>query len=464
NGQIFFTYPDRPSEELKTHLPMTLHPNPSRILIVGGSLGTLKEFLKYPISRIDFLELDRKLIDVSMRLINMKEDKDALRDSRVDIIVEDGRRFIKRLKRQEYDLIILNLPPPVTASINRFYTTDFFKEVRIVLNNDGILSITLPQSAGYIGRSMQTANGSIYNSLKSVFRHVEVTTQEYSGFFASDGFINTDAEKLEKRFVNRRIHTRHFSQFLFYDIFSKFGTDYVKKRLAEIYLINKDLRPSSYLYNLILWSEVHGGKALRYLIKLREWHFISLLLSITIIVTPLIFRQRNRVISFCIFTTGFSGMALIIAVLLAYQSIYGYVYEKIGILSATFMIGLWTGSHILRPPKKLLRNIFFLEILSVGLAFVSSIFFKIEILFYVLNFLLGIIAGREFNLANIFWDETGVAGRLYGLDLTGAVLGAFIPAIILIPLFGIKNTLFIVAGIKAVSAVMVLSLVTGKTT
>jgi len=442
NGQIFFTYPDRPEEELRTHLPMTIHPNPLKILIIGGSLGTLKEFLKYPVSRIDFLELDRKLVEVSLRLINMKEDKDALRDSRVKIVIEDGRRFIKKLKRQEYDLIILNLPPPVTASINRFYTTDFFKEVRKGLNNGGILTITLQQSSGYIGRGMQTANGSVYNSLKSVFRYVEVTTQEYGGFFASDSILNTNAEELEKRFVNRGVRTRYFSQFLFYDIFSTFGKDYVKKRLAEIQLINKDLRPSSYLYNLILWSEVHGGSILKHLLKLREWHIISLLLSIVIIVTPLIFRKSKRAISFCILTTGFSGMAFIIAVILAYQSLYGYVYEKIGILSATFMIGLWIGSYILRPPERLLKNILSLEILSIGLAITSSLFFKAEILFYVLNFLLGIIAGREFNIANILWGETGVAGKLYGLDLTGAVLGAFIPAIILIPLFGIVNTLF----------------------
>jgi len=55
NGQLFFTYSDLPSEEIKTHLPMALHPSPSRVLVIGGSPGTIKEFLKYPVKAIDFI-------------------------------------------------------------------------------------------------------------------------------------------------------------------------------------------------------------------------------------------------------------------------------------------------------------------------------------------------------------------------------------------------------------------------
>src|SRR3989337_2319970 len=52
NGQLFFTYPDQPSEELRTHLPMALHPSLSRIFVIGGSLGTLNDNCQYPVDRI----------------------------------------------------------------------------------------------------------------------------------------------------------------------------------------------------------------------------------------------------------------------------------------------------------------------------------------------------------------------------------------------------------------------------
>jgi len=293
NGQIVFTYPEPQTEEFRTHLPMALHPSPSKILVVGGSLGTMKEFLKYPVDSVDFVELDPRMVEVSLGMLG-DEDRKAVRDQRVNIIVEDGRRFIKGLKRPTYDLIVLNLPQPSTASINRFYTTDFFREVKDVLKEGGIVAMTIPQSTGYIGRGMQMASGSIYNSLRSVFRYVEVTAQEYGGLFASDAQITTDPEILEERFIHGSMNLRYFNQYLFRDAFSPLSVDYVKSRLGDIRVINTDLRPSAYLYNLMLWAEVHGGRALTYLLKFRGWHIIALLVITLISLSFFTFRKKRR--------------------------------------------------------------------------------------------------------------------------------------------------------------------------
>jgi spermidine synthase len=457
NGQLFFTYPDQPSEELRTHLPMALHPSPSKILVIGGSPGTLKEFLKYPVQKIDFVELDPKIIEVSLKLLVRQEDKDAIEDPRVKIIIQDGRRFIKSLKGASYDIITLNLPPPFTAGINRFYTSDFFREAKGVLNGGGVFAITLPQSTGYIGRSMQTANGSIYNSLKSVFSNVKVTAQEYGGIFASDTSVDTEPKTLEDRFVQRKIHTGYFNQYVFRDAFSLLNVDYVRKRLGEIRLANTDLQPSAYLYNLMLWSEVHGGRMLRHLLEIRKSYIISLSIVILIFISISTFRRKRQVVYFSMFTTGFSSMALMLAIILAYQAFYGYVYEMIGMLTATFMMGLFAGAYLSRHTREALRTLFYLELMTIALAFTAPIFFRSEMLFYVLNFLLGIITGRQFSTANLCLDDPEVAGKLYGIDLIGSFLGAFIPSIVLIPLFGIFHTLLFIVGMKAVSAIIILS-------
>jgi len=98
NGHLLFSYPDSQSEEMSAHLPMTLHPYPSKILIIGGSPGTLKEFLKYRIKHIDFVELDPKTIRVFMDLPPAQDDINAMRDKRVRIIIGDGRRYIRSVK------------------------------------------------------------------------------------------------------------------------------------------------------------------------------------------------------------------------------------------------------------------------------------------------------------------------------------------------------------------------------
>jgi hypothetical protein len=130
----------------------------------------------------------------------------------------------------------------------------------------------------------------------------------------------------------------------------------------------------------------------------------------------------------------------------------------IGILSATFMIGLWGGTILTRHFKRPLKVLFYLELMTITLALISPLFFKAEPLFYLLILLSGTITGGQFSTVNLSIGEPDAAGRLYGIDLIGSFLGAFIPSIIFIPLFGVSNALLVVAGIKAVSAGMILSL------
>lgn len=460
NGQLLFTYPNVPSEEFRTHLTMTLHSSPAAVLVVGGSPGTVRELLKYPVEKVDFIELDPRIVQVSFGMLNGK-DREIMEDKRLSIIVEDGRRFIKRLKMTRYDLVFLNLPQPSTAGINRFYTAEFFKEVKAVLKEDGILALTIPSSAGYIGKSMQTASGAIYNSLRSVFQYVSVTAQEYGGLFASGEFLDTDPETLEKRFEQRGIAVKYFSPYIFREVFSPFGVDYVRNRLAQIDLINTDLQPSAYLYNLMLWAEIHGGKVITYLMKVSGWHIVSFLAVFFIIITSVTFKRKRRVLYYSIFTTGFSGMSFVLAAVLAYQALYGYIYEMIGILTATFMVGMWAGTRLTKQTERPLTILFSLELFTVALALTAPFFFGRELLFYGIVLLAGISAGGQFTTANFSMGSPDAAGKLYGLDLIGSCMGSFIPAIILIPLFGVSQTLLLIAVMKAVSAVLIASLKMG---
>ena len=457
SGRLLFSYPDSPTDEISSHLPMTLHPSPAKILVIGGSPGTMREFLKYPVEGIDFVELDPKIIAVSQGLLTAPEDIHALKDRRLRIIAGDGRRFIKALNRQTYDLIVINLPPPASAGINRFYTTDFFQEAKTVLHDNGILYINIPSSTGYIGRSMQTANGSIYNSLKSVFGNVGVTAQEYGGLFASGFQPATDTKTLEPRFILRGIQTQHFSPYIFRDAFGPFNTGYVKHRLNEITSVNTDLKPSSYLYNLMLWSETHGGRGLSVLLKIRGWHIILAMLFVLLSSSFFIFRKKYSVVCCSIFTTGFSGMTFMLTALLAYQAIYGYIYEMLGILSAAFMIGLWSGAVLTRYMKNTFKTLFCLELLMITLAVLSPLFFRAGPLFYVFICLSGIITGSLFGAANAAWGGNEAAGKLYCIDLAGSFAGALLSAIIIIPLFGLYNALLLIALFKTFSAFMIVS-------
>jgi spermidine synthase len=459
NGHLMFTYPDLQTDELKAHLPMTLYPAAARILIIGGSPGVLKEFLKYPVKGIDFVELDPAIISVFQRLMATEQDRAAMRNQKVRVLVEDGRKFIRELRTPPYDLVILNIPHPLTAGINRFYTIDFFKEVKTALKKNGILAMSLPASSGYIGRQMQTANGSVYHSLKSVFKFLEVTSQEYGGLFASESPLEIRPEFLEKRFVQQGIAAEYFHPYLFQDTFSRLDMEYVKQRLSRIQSVNTDVRPAAYLYNLMLWAEMHGGTALFRITMLKERHILFGAGFILALVSFLIWNKPKKVLYFSVFTTGFSGMSFVLAALLAYQAIYGYVYEMIGALSAFFMIGLWAGTLFAKQLKNPPLTLLLLETMTVLLVLASPFLFKAEFFFYGLIFISGILTGGQFSAASLSFGEPKSGGTLYAIDLFGSFLGAIVPSIIIIPLFGIGHLLLFVGFVKFFSAVMIAGII-----
>jgi len=106
-----------------------------------------------------------------------------------------------------------------------------------------------------------------------------------------------------------------------------------------------------------------------------------------------------------------------------------------------------------------LRILFSFEVMTILLAIISPLFFKAELLFYVLVFISGAIIGGQFSTANLSMDEPAAGGKLYAMDLIGSFMGALIPSLVIIPLFGVSNALLLIAFIKTFSAAMILSLI-----
>jgi spermidine synthase len=457
SGHFLFTYPDPQVDEFGVHLPMSVYPvpeGPDSVLAVGGSPGRLVEFLKYPLKRLDFVEMDPVLLKTSLEMLD-GNDSQVLDDERLRIILNDGRRHVKSVQGPEYDLIILSLAEPSTANMNRFYTSEFFVEAKAALKTDGMLSLSLPTSAGYVSRRMKLANGSIYNSLRSVFGNVEVSTEQYGLYFASESPIDTAPERLVNRFSGREITTTHFHPYLIKDAFSSLRARLHRKRLGEVSEANTDLRPSAYLYNLMLWAEIHGGMALNALMGLRGYNVMVLFAAFAAAALA-VRKNRKRTLYYSIFTTGYAAMAFMLAVTLGYQAMYGYVYEMFGLLSAVFMVGVSLGAFAVRRIG--LKGLLLFELGTAVFAASSPLFFGPEILFYMFSIVAGAITGCQFGVVSLSMKTDSASeagGKLYCFDLAGSFVGAMLSAIILIPIVGVRESLFVVSGLKLMSALLV---------
>lgn len=123
--------------EMITHVPMAVHPDVKKVLVIGGGDGgVVRELIKYEtIETIDVVEIDPLLVEVCRKYI--PEIACSLTDPRVAIYHEDGLRFI-RSRTDEYDLIIIDSPNPFGAGEGLF-TKEFYGNCYNALHEDGIM-------------------------------------------------------------------------------------------------------------------------------------------------------------------------------------------------------------------------------------------------------------------------------------------------------------------------------------
>ena len=123
--------------EMITHVPMAVHPDVKKELVIGGGDGgVVRELIKYEtIETIDVVEIDPLLVEVCRKYI--PEIACSLTDPRVAIYHEDGLRFI-RSRTDEYDLIIIDSPNPFGPGEGLF-TKEFYGNCYNALHEDGIM-------------------------------------------------------------------------------------------------------------------------------------------------------------------------------------------------------------------------------------------------------------------------------------------------------------------------------------
>lgn len=488
NGLYGFTVPHRFTSERKAHFPLLEHPHPKSVLLIGGgSSGQLREVLKHPVERVDYVELDPLVIELAKKFLPANE---ALNNPRVRVISDmDGRLFIKRTG-QKYDVVIINLPDPHTAQLNRFYTKEFYEEVKRVLNKKGILSFSMYSNPNYISSEQNQLYLTLKNTLESVFPEVKITPGETNYFLASKekGMITLDWQLLMERLRERKIQAKYMREYYLYSELSRERIDFFQNRLAQskTAAINTDFKPIAYYYDLVLWN-TYFKYSLKRLFKAMSPKriylaaaFIYLFLLIPLWIKALRRKIPNWGVLTCVGTTGFAEITFQIVTLLSFQVIYGYVYYKLGIILSSYMIGLIFGGWWIARMIEKGKGDYYLFVKTQCAIFIYPLILPLlfwtfsnlkgkfsfwlgsNIVFPLLPVIPGLIGGFQFPLANKLYlrsanlEVSRAAGLTYGLDLFGACLGAVLATIFLLPIIGIPMVCVLTAGLNFMGLVLLL--------
>ena len=127
--------------EMLSHMPLCSHPNPRRVLIVGGGDGgTLREVLRHPsVERAVLCEIDGKVIDASKRFLPTVH-AGAFDDERTALHVGDGVSYLKACSEGSFDVIIIDSTDPIGPGEALFSDTVYADCAR-ALTSQGVIAL-----------------------------------------------------------------------------------------------------------------------------------------------------------------------------------------------------------------------------------------------------------------------------------------------------------------------------------
>ena len=483
NGDLYFSMPDEETPKNAANLFMLQHPAPKEILVIGGGIsGLLRWILHCDVKHLDYVELDPAVIEMARKYL-VSEDLEALNHGAVHIHNTDGRMFIWRTQRK-YDIVICQLPDPSTASLNRFYTLEFYERARQVLKEGGVF-VTGVSGEGFWENELMQRNGSVFATLAKAFPKVIASPDGTLLAGNEDAPVSLDAEELAHRYKSRGLDIPGFVPEIFYVLLEPDSVEAVNAKLQAFVssaqgdgaTVNTDSFPISYFYNLLIWnrySESEWVAAFDWMITVRAWWVfpvLGMMLSPLLVLSILPHTRKRETHSryavlLLMAVTGLFGMVIEITLLYWFQNIYGYVYAMVGLLTSMFMFGLAVGAGVawramsgwkswnvtLVWGAAALGFCAVVGLLGPGTLRISP---SLSVwVFLVLNFAGGLIVGALFRMmavaaAALGWKPETSAGLLYGADLAGACFGSLAAGSLLIPVLGTQTTCLVVGLLMA---------------
>lgn len=197
--------------ESLVHPAMATHPAPRDVLILGGGEGaTLRETLKHnTVKRAVMVDIDQDVVELSKEYLPQMH-QDAFKDPRAHVVIEDGFVYVENAVRNgdKYDVVIMDLTDPYASDIaKQLYTEDFFKKIKAILRDEGIV-VTQAGNSYYFPEAYDWVLQGVAKNFPIVAEYnVWVPSFGYSVNFVL-GSLRHDPKTLTPEEVDRRLKTR----------------------------------------------------------------------------------------------------------------------------------------------------------------------------------------------------------------------------------------------------------------
>lgn len=477
-GGVVEALPDESSAGRIAAIALCQKPDAKSVLVISSGLGLCRELLYLPqIESVTWAHCDAEYIQKISDFIPAEL---RVTDPRLHLLTGDVRSMLEKYENP-FDLVILNLPDATSSVLNRYYTTEFYRQIKESLGSEGVLAVRIAGGENIMGTELVNLGASTKRTLEQVFTKLILAPGEDTWFVASDSpAITGQPGSLRDRFASINGAGRIFAPDALLSIYlpdraAAAMESYSNADLPERFLINRDSRPLTHLYSLLLAAKQSGAPAaqlVKHLILAGIAPFLIPILVIVILRLIYILRPAQQGGPACfdggflVCSTGAAGIGAVIVLMYLYQTRFGSLYLHVGVVSSLFMAGLAAGAALTRhvlPRKQESRT----EIVLLLLVFIHSLILGViasrpdqqwsHVTFGVAFILCGLCTGGYFpiaarQLADSDFDAGRAGGTLETADHLGAAAGGLIVSLAMVPVLGAEATLFVFVALILANA------------
>jgi spermidine synthase len=430
NHRLLAYSDDAIEREEDIHYALLQREKSESVILISGDLNSrLPEIEKYGVKRILCLEQDPELIKTVMQ---------DLRNVSMNVTIEnrDAFKYFKG-EGESADAVILLLPPPSTLSLNRYYTTEFFNEIKGRLKSGGIFMCSPGPGDNYLNKESTDLYSSVFNSLTGVFKYVKPVVGNKLYFIASDDEISLSFCRLtrEKGIINSYVGPDYLSD----DLIQAKSEEVLTSLDKNIKQNRKAFPVACFYYQSYTFSKEIGEK-------------IPVIILMTIAFAFPVFIIRRRFILMYYSASALAGFEIIILITL--QLAAGNMYQLTGLVIASLMAGLaagtgidtrFTGKSLTRTGAMIIIIYFILfalvynNLLSLKSTSAATVFIILSTLIpaYITGYIFRELATNE--------NKESIPAMVYSADLAGSAFGFILISVIMIPAMGIKASVFFLA-------------------
>ncbi len=467
-GSVAEAVPDPTSAGRIVALTLSQNPKASRILVIGSGLGLCRELLQLP--KIDAViwanpdsEYIRRVMEFAPRQWNIS-------DKRFESYTDDPRVVLGRQK-ERFDLVIVNLPDATSSVLNRYFTIEFYEQLKTAIGSSGILAVRIPAGENIMGTELATIGASAKLTLKQAFSHLVLVPGDNSWLIASDSNLTGDPGILRERFASIQGAADVYPPNGLLSIYlpdraAKAFDAYNAVDLPAEHLLNRDSRPLASLYALLLAARQSDAPVTilfkKFLLAGLPVFLIPIIIYVIlrlifVLTSPAASRPSTFDFTFLLFSTGVVGIGVVIVLMYLYQTRFGSLYLHIGAVSSMYMAGLAAGAAVAYRllKRKYAHNseMLLIAVLLIHCAVLAAIAFWpasgwSHISFAVAFIACGLCAGSYFPITGNLLavgglNTTQASARLEYADHIGAAAGGLFAALVFIPILGAKITILV---------------------